>query len=194
MGRFDIELLEEKKIIWKIYYQKVFHDFVELKATYPFSWLLIPPTVEPSLASVRVIAVNSIIIDAVDGRPEDFIGEYSKEIYIDLPMDYWNEGCKVYGCKWIDESKFALKDVHLFHSGNNWVENKYGYQMCVGTPDSFRNMNNVLLEAVRTADNTLVAYERVQCGLSDRVILNAYSHGNAGKEEYLFDTTRYKPR
>lgn len=192
MGRFTIDL--EEKVIWSLYYETVFHDYNELKAVYPFSSLLIPPTTKPSLASVSVIAVSKEIIEAVDGQPEDFMGEYSKGIHIDLPMGYWNTGCNVYGCKWIDESKFKSKDIHLFHSGNKLIENRYGYQMCVGTPDSFKSMKNVLLEAVKTADNTLVAYERVQCGISDRVILNAYSHGDAGKVEYQNDRRRYVPK
>ena len=74
------------------------------------------------------------------------------------------------------------------------VENKFGYKMCVGTPEAFSSMKNVLLEAVKTADNMLVAYERVQSGTSDRVILNAYSHGDIGRKEYQNDRKRYVPR
>ncbi len=195
MGGFTVDLKDVNKAIWAIYYQRVFYDYAELKSVYPFSYLLIPPTVEPSLASIRVIAVSRIIVDALNGRPEDFTGDYSKELYIDIPLNYWNRGCDVYGCIWIKENIFKPQDIHLFHSGNNkLIENKYGYRMCVGTPDSFKDMKNVLLEAVKTADNTMVAYERVQSGSSDRVILNAYSHGDAGKEEYLNDRTRYLPR
>lgn len=194
MGRFIVKLEVLDKFIWSFYYNKVFHDYTELKAVYPFSYLIIPPTVEPSIASIRAIAVDQVIVDAVDGCPEDFIGEYSKEIYIDMPLNYWTTGCRVYGCKWFDEKKFKPKDIHLFHSGNQLVENKYGYKMCVGISDSFPHMNNVVLEAIKTADNILVAYERVQSGLSDSVILNAYSHGDAGKNEYLNDRSRYISR
>lgn len=182
------------KFIWSFYYSKVIHDFTELKAVYPFSYLIIPPTMKPSIASIRALAVNRVIVDAVEGCLEDFTGEYSKEIYMDIPLNYWITGCGVYGCKWFDEKKFKPKDIHLFYSGNQLVENKYGYKMCVGVSDSFGHMNNVILEAIKTADNILVAYERVQSGLSDSVILNAYSHGLAGENEYLNDKTRYIPR
>ena len=192
MGRFTIDL--EEKVIWSLYYERVFKDYAELKAVYPFSYLLVLPTVKPSLASVTVIAVSKAIVEAVAGGPEDFTGEYSKEIHIELPMGYWIKGCNVYGCNWIDESKFKARDIHRFHSGNKLIENRYGYQLCVGTPESFKSMKNVLLEAVKTADNTLVAYERVQSGISDQVILNAYSHGDAGKEEYQNDRRRYIPK
>lgn len=192
MGRFTVDL--DEKIIWSLYYERVLKDYAELKAVYPFSYLLVPPTVKPSLASVTVIAVSKAIVDAVNGEPVDFTGEHSKEIHIELPMEYWNKGCNVYGCKWIDESKFRASDIHLFHSGNKLIENRYGYQMCVGVPESFKSMKNVLLEAVKTADNMLVAYERVQSGISDQMILNAYSHGDAGKEEYQNDRRRYVPK
>ena len=194
MGRFSVNLEEINKVIWALYYEKVFRDYTELKTSYPFSYLLIPPTVKPSIASVKVIAVNKRIIDMVEGQPEDFTGEYSKEIHIELPINYWTIGCNVYGCKWIDKSKFRTKDIHLFQMGTKQIQGKYGYQMCVGMPESFKSMNNVLLEAVKTADNILVAYERVQYGVSNQVILNAYSHGNAGKEEYRNDRRRYVSR
>ena len=111
-----------------------------------------------------------------------------------IPLDYRSSGCLVYGGKWIDERKIPAKDMHLFHSNNRLVENRFGYKMCVGTPESFSFMKNVLLEAVKTADNMLVAYERVQSGTSDRVILNAYSHGDIGRKEYQNDRKRYVPR
>ena len=194
MGELTQDLEAIKKIVWQNYYSNVLSDYSGLKDVYPFSWLLIPPTVEPSLASVSVIAVNKSIIDSVGGKPEDFKGEYSKQIFIEIPLDYRGRGCYVFGGKWIDESKLPAKDVHLFHSNNRLVENRFGYQMCVGTPESFSSMKNVLLEAVKTADNMLVAYERVQSGVSDRVILNAYSHGDTGRKEYRNDRKRYIPR
>ena len=189
MERFIIDL--DEKVILPFYYEMVFQDYAELKAAYPFSHLLVPPTVKPSLASVTVVAVSKAIIDAVDGRPEDFTGEYSKVIYIELPMGYWNKGCNVYGCKWFDGSKFRARDIHLFPTRDKLIENRFGYQMCIGIPESFMSMNNVLLGAVKTADNMLVAYERVQSGISNQVILNAYTHGNAGKVEYQNDRRRY---
>lgn len=189
MGRFAVNLRKRD-----VYYVSVKQDFEELKTEYPFAMLTIPPTVEPSLASITVIAVNNVIIDAVCGRPEDFIGEYSKKLRIEIPEDYKTVGCRVFGCGWFDESKFKNKDIHLYHRGNKLIENAHGYEMCVGTPESFPMMKNVILEAVRTADNIMVAYERVQRGETDKVILNAYSHGDAGREEYRRDKKRYKSR
>lgn len=194
MGKLTPDFEKIKKTIWQNYCSMVLEDFSGLKQEYPFSHLLIPPTVEPTLASATVIAVNRVIVDAVDGKPEDFQDEFSKLIYIEIPLDYRKRGCQVYGGKWIDDSKIPAKDLHLFHSNNRLVENRYGYQMCVGTPESFSSMKNVLLEAVKTADNMLVAYERVQSGVSDRVILNAYSHGDTGRKEYQNDRKRYVPR
>lgn len=194
MGKLTPGWEELERITWQTYYSRVIEDYSGLKEMYPFSSLHILPTAKPSFATITVIAVNKTVIDAVNGNQEDFTGEYSKQLFLELPIDYRERGCKVYGGKWINKSKFSVKDIHLFHSNSQLIENKYGYQMCVGTPESFPFMKNVLLEAVKTAENMLVAYERVQCGLSDRVILNAYSHGEAGKEEYRKDKKRYVPR
>lgn len=166
-------------------------DFVEMKKSYPFSYLTIPPTVEPSIASITVIAVNKSLIEAVQGKQEDFTGEYSKRLLLIVPLGYRTEGCKVYGGKWIDTRLFQNKDIHFFHENGRLIQDERGLYMCVGTPDSFSNMKNVIFEAVTTAANMLVAYERVQSGASQELYLKAYSHGNQGKEEYLRDKKRY---
>ena len=194
MGNLTPELEKIRRTLWQNYCRMVLEDFSGLKKEYPFSYLLIQPTAEPSLALASVTAVNRNIIEAVNGRPEDFQGEFSKLIHLEIPLDSRSSGCLVYGGKWIDERKIPAKDMHLFHSNKQLVENRFGYKMCVGTPESFSSMKNVLLEAVKTADNMLVAYERVQSGTSDRVILNAYSHGDIGRKEYQNDRKRYVSR
>lgn len=194
MEKSVINLNEISKNEWAFYYEHVISDFAELKAEYPFAFLSILPTVEPSLASITVIAVSKNIIESVSGSPSDFLGPFSKKIFIEIPLFYRKIGCEVYGCDWIDKSKFEEKDIHLSHRGNAIAKNRYGYLMCVGVPESFKLMNNVILEAVKTAENMLVAYERVQSGASDTMILNAYSHGDVGKEEYRKDRNKYVPR
>ena len=73
---------------WQRYYSSVIRDFAELKNFYPFSWLLIPPTIQPKLASIKVIAANADLIKKVCGQVSDFIGEYTKELYIEVPIYY----------------------------------------------------------------------------------------------------------
>lgn len=181
------------KIKWLKYYEHVKRDFIELKENYPFSHITILPTAKPSNVLITVIAVCKHLIDAVQGYPEDFTNEYSKKLLLKIPYDYKTIGCEVYGGRWVDTKLFHNKDVHFFHVGEKLVRTEHGLKMCVGVPASFPNMKNVILESVRTAENMLVAYERVQTGASKELCLNAYSHGDLGIEEYKKDRKRYIP-
>lgn len=119
---------------------------------------------------------------------EDFLGDYSKGLVVKVPLDYRSMGCEVYGASWIRVSELAKDDRH-FHDDCRLTE--LGYRLCVGVPESFPLMDNVLLECVRTADNMLVAYERVMRGEAERVELASYSHGLAGIKEYRRDGNKY---
>ena len=57
-------------------------DYRELKLQYPFSTLSIPPTVYPCEATLKVIAAHKDFIDKIGAVEEDFLGNYSKELYI----------------------------------------------------------------------------------------------------------------
>ncbi len=156
-------------------------DYKGLKEIYPFSWLFIPPTVKPQIASIKVIAANQDLVTNIGGIEDDFKGEYSRELHMIIPIDYRRNGCKVYGAKWFDSSKFNDEDIHF----NGYPKmNKYGYEFCVGTPESFQLLENVILENVRTAEMMLIAYERVMTGDIDELDLIAYSHGYMGRLQY----------
>ena len=179
---------------WVIYYERVKRDFNELREAYPFSILTIPPMVKPSLAYITVIAVCKSIVDAVQGQPEDFTGEYSKKLLIEVPHEYWTNGCRVYGGGWVDAKLFKNKDIHFFCDNGTLIRTEHGLHMCVGRTESFSMMKNVILESVRTAENILVAYERAQSIGSKELYLKAYSHGVLGKVEYTNDKKRYIPK
>lgn len=115
-------------------------------------------------------------------------------MYIVVPLDYKSNGCQVYGGKWIDTKSLDEKDNHFFHGKDSrLLLTDHGLKFCVGTPESFHEMKNVILEAVKTADNMLVAYRKLQTGESSSLELKAYSHGDKGREEYMHDRKRYKP-
>ncbi len=162
------------------YYKAVFKDYKELKAEYPFSYLCIPPTSAPSLAQMIVIAVNISTIARTGGRIDDFTGLYSRKLRVEIPIDYRQVGCKIYGGKWIEKNVIKKEYWHF-----NGTDDKYGnHNFCVGVPKSFCGMDNVLLENIRTADNMLTAYRRYITGKSDTLELIAYSHGKRGEIEY----------
>ena len=95
------------------YSRDVQNDFTELKGTYPFSTLTFPLCCRPECALIRVGAVNKILVDAVNGVETDFLGEYSKELYLKVPVDYKENGCYVYGARWLDITKLNFQDIHL---------------------------------------------------------------------------------
>ena len=177
---------------WRQYYSSVLRDFKELKERYPFSTLHIPPTVQPELAAIRVIAANKELIEETLAVESDFLGEYSRELHIVVPVDYRTIGCKVYGAKWLDTGKFKDQDLHFFELPNQYP---HGYLMCVGLHESFPMMKNVILENVRTAENMLIAYERVMTGAATKLELIAYSHDEeVGKKQFRHNKARYMPK
>ena len=69
---------------------------------------------------------------------------------------------------------------------------KRKYLFCVGVPQSFIYLKNVILENVRTAESMMIAYESYQRGITNKVDLIAYSHGEEGKNEYSRNRKRYR--
>ena len=182
-----ISLFDDQEIEWKKYFDDVLADFREMKDQYPFSYLTVLPTTKPQLAKIRVVAANKDLIEAIGGVEADFLGKYSKELYIIVPIYHRLIGCTVYGGKWLKTKRLKKEDIHFYPDRKN----RYGFQLCVGTPDSFWFLKNVILENVRTAENMLVAYERIMTGSSDKLELIAYSHGDKGREEFYKNRARY---
>ena len=173
---------EEK---YKEYYKKVKKDIEELRSIYPFTKEIIIPTMKPSPIELIVVAANNELVEECMAKEEDFTGDYSRKLRICIPFDYQTAGCNVYGAEWLVIDKIPLKDRHFYERKNSL------YEFCVGVPQSFGNLSNVLLENVRTAEQMLVAYSDFQRGITDKIELIAYSHGKKGKDEYNKNTRKY---
>lgn len=186
--------LKKDKVDWDKYYYNVRSDFREMRAQYPFCYLSILPTITPSEAEIRVVAANIGLIDAVCGVENDFLGDCSKELLLRVPVDYQENGCVVYGANWVEIEKLTDEDIHFFHSNGKIIKNRYGFQLCVGTPESFSMMPNVILESVKTAENLLIAYERVMTGESKKLEMIAYAHGDVGRRQFKNNRKRYNPK
>lgn len=171
---------------YKEYYNKAQEDIMELKQEYPFTKKLIIPSVIPEPIILSVVAANTRLIRECNAKEIDFKGEFSKELKVIIPYDYMRNGCKIYGASWIDLEKIPKKDHHF----NGKEKDKYLF--CVGVPQSFIHLKNVLLENVRTAENMMVAYESYQRGITKKVELIAYSHGDEGKNEYDRNRKQYR--
>lgn len=178
---------------WRNYYKSVHDDYKGLNSAYPFSELSIYPTVDPQLAIIRVVAVNKTFIEKLRACKSDFITDYSKELYVSIPLNYKDTGCDVYGGGWINPDAFKDSDLHFYQNDVSPFDCFKGYKLCVGTPESFKDMKNVILECVRTAENMLIAYERVMRGDSDVLNLVSYSHGDVGRNEYKLNKKKYIP-
>lgn len=178
-----------KGIDVKQYYNNVFEDFRQVIDYYPFSKLFIHPTVQPMEIKIVSVAVAKDITEALNACPNDFLGEYSKLIEVIVPYNYKKNGCKVFGGAWIDLNRIDNKDMHFFERLNDGR-----YKLCVGVPQSFEKMKNVLLESIRTTDNLLIAYEKIQSGLTNKLELIAYNHGKKGMKQYDKDRKKYELR
>ena len=106
---YDKRLATEEKIKEEIsaYYRNVFEDFEELKRVYPFCYLTILPTVEPREASIRVVAADKGLIDITGATEDDFLGEYSRELWIGIPLSY-----KKMDAIFLEESGLKKKIYH----------------------------------------------------------------------------------
>ena len=173
------------------YSRDVQNDFTELKGTYPFSTLTFPLCCRPECALIRVGAVNKILVDAVNGVETDFLGEYSKELYLKVPVDYKENGCYVYGARWLDITKLNFQDIHLVREKSITENTIWGYKLCVGTPESFAWMQNVILENVRTAEQMLIGYEHIMRGETKSLDIIAYDHGDAGRKQFKKNKHRF---
>lgn len=177
-----------KEFDYSEYYRNVQHDILELKQEYPFTKMVIIPLVNPGAVELNVIAVNKTLISEFNAQENDLKGEYSKEIKVVIPYDYKDNGCKIYGASWIELEKIPQKNHHF----NGEDKENGNYLFCVGVPQSFRNLKNVILENVRTAERMMIAYENFQRGITTKVELIEYSHGEEGKNEYNRNRKRYQ--
>lgn len=173
---------------WQSYFNSVCEDFTELKRIYPFSYFSIVPSNLPERLSIIVVAADIKLIHCVNATEEDFLGDYSKKIFVEVPYDYKINGCKIFGAKWIDPKMIPDQQMHIYIDK---PKEPFGYEFCVGTPESFEYMSNVILENVKTAERMLIAYENFMTGNSDTINLLAYSHGNKGRLEFYNNKSKY---
>ena len=171
------------------YYHKVLGNIQELRSVYPFTTFTSLPTVQIQPITIHVIAADNNLIQKTCAKREDFVQEYSKELEVVVPFEYETVGCEVYGGSWIDLDKTPLEYQH-FHK--RLSDGRLSF--CVGVPESFRKMHNVILECVRTADRMMKAYELFQSGQTKNLELISYAHGQEGIDEYRGKKKKYQSK
>lgn len=171
----------------KKYYEDVSNDLIAVRNYYPFTQTIAYPFSNPGEIELKVIAVNKNILQHLNGKQEDFSNNYSKELMVIIPYNYKTTGCKVFGGKWFDETIIPSKERHFYSKlpdGN--------YELCIGVPQSFKNMKNPILEAVKTAEKIMLAYEFFQKGISTKIDLYSFSHGGKGIDEFKKERNKDK--
>lgn len=171
------------------YYHEARENIRELQNVYPFTSFTFLPTVQVQPITIHVIAADNTLIQNTRAMRQDFLQKYSKELEIIVPFDYKEKGCKVYGGSWIDLDKIPPEYQH-FHG--KLPDGRLSF--CVGVPESFRKMRNVILESTRTADRMLTAYELFQSGQTKTLELIAYAHGQEGIDEYRGKKKKYQSK
>lgn len=170
---------------------RLFKYINELTIEYPFTKIIYRiPYNQRAIDCLKIVAVNSKVIKAVNGVERDFLGKYSKLIYVVIPPTYAVNGCYVYGAKWENLFEIPYEDRHIDYG----VEKDGYHKLCVGVPQSFKEFKNPILESVRTAERILTAYELYLCGTNKSIDLNAYSHGKQGEIEYEKKNNRYRTK
>lgn len=168
------------------YDRSVAEDISELKTIYPFTTYSCYPTTTKKPITIKVIAADINLIQKTCATKEDFLHEYRKDLEIIVPFSYKETGCIVYGGQWLDLNKIPSECRHFFQKCEDGR-----FSLCVGVPDSFKLMKNVILENVRTAANMLNAYEFYLTGKTKKLELIAYAHGQKGIYEYYEKKEKY---
>ena len=177
---FDISRYQVDSID-KEYYRNIKRDVDETRKYYRYIEEL--PTVclnKPTLKVFRVVAVSNEIFDETLSSKEDYLGEYSREIFVVVPLQYRKTGCLVYGANWDNISDIPDKYLHI----NKKYANGEYHELCVGVPQSFEEEKNAFLSSVRTAEHILRAYMLYLSNETKSINLLAYSHGEEGIKEY----------
>ena len=77
---------------WSEYYADVRQDIEGLKTVYPFVQVFLPPTTQPQLVQLTVVAVDNDVVHETFATKDDFLGEYSKRVFVTIPRDYKLKG------------------------------------------------------------------------------------------------------
>ena len=180
-------IVSGNKTDYEMYYDAVMADVKELRQYYPFSKRILIPSVKPGPIELDVIGVDAGYLEKTGATETDFIDEFSRRLHIVIPYDYQEKGCLVYGGKWIDYSSIPSSQKHF---NDRLADGTLLF--CVGVPQSFAKLSNVILENIKTADNMLTAYQLLQTGQTKTLNLISYKHGAKGCNEYDKDKKKYE--
>lgn len=168
----------------------VYKDLKEVKKYYKYTEIINYPIKDMSKICIKTIALNNRLFEETYSRYEDCVKDYSREIYVVIdPRYYKTNGCDVYGIPW-DVDRIPQESLHLY------LDNTMNgcRKLCVGVPASFKNLSNPILECIRSAEHLITAYILYLKGVTNKIELIEYSHGEKGKKEYYENKNKYKTK
>lgn len=171
------------------------HDFKEAIQYYPFSQMVLVTSDE---IHFEVYAINKEEIEQLGLKKSRIANdEFSKRLFLVVDNNYRESGPTVYSMeKWKgleripEESKHFYDFKYLRLEGNEvvckmpyFIEGR-GYQTCTSVAKANKDMNNPLLENIKSAENLLKSYELFLRGINKEIVLRQYEHGDEGVKQY----------
>lgn len=172
------------------YLSRVENDFFELKKIFPFvSEVIIPTTYSYRTKVYEIYLVNKTLITTLGITKQYCINNFEvRKIIVFVPFDYNKKGCHIVINKEIDITKIPNEHKHF----NEYYAD--GYELCAGVPDSFEELDNVILENCRTAENYIIQIDSFINEEIEDIKLIEYSHGDEGKVEYGREKKKFKTK
>lgn len=180
----------EDLIAYNSYLSSVKNDILELKNIFPFISEIIIPTAYPYISKVyEIYLVNKTLIDSLGITKQYCINNFEiKKIVIFIPFNYKEKGCHIVFNTMLDVT--SIPNEHR-HFNNYFID---GFEFCAGVPESFIELENVILENCRTAENYIIQIDSYINKEIDEIKLIEYSHGDEGKDEYGREKKKFKTK
>lgn len=172
-------------------------DFRAMRDEYPFSRMV---WVRRDLIVFETWGYSRAYIEKFNRQFDDVVTEErSKRILLLVDNDYVRKGATPYALEgWSGLDMIDSSDRHFYDTQKPREDcpplmefwERGAKEICPCVPMAVLEMENPLLENVRTVDHLLSAYEQFLKGNTSRVVLREYSHNEEGEREYARERKR----
>lgn len=122
---------------------------------------------------------------------------FSKRLYVVVRDDYCQKGPTIYSMeKWVGLERIPYGSKHFYDSMQLVFKNNEfvfempglkpgrGYETCTSVSKANKEMDNPLLENIKSAEMLLCSYEHFLRGINKEIVVRQYKHGDEGVREY----------
>lgn len=180
----------EDLIDYSDYLSRVEKDVSKLKMIFPYVSEIVIPTTYPYRTKVyEVYLVNKDLINALGITKQYCMTNFDiRKVIVFIPFNYNEKGCHIVFSKELDIN--SIQEEHK-HFNDYFID---GYEFCAGVPESFAELENVILENCRTAENYIIQIDSFINKEIDEIKLIEYSHGVEGRVEYGREKKKFKTK